>query len=95
MIIIAGHESFDPADRDAYVAAFRGLVARARAADGCLHVSVTADSVDPGCVVTLEIWRDAAALDAWRKRARGPRRLPKPHASTVARYEATDTGRTF
>ncbi|WP_420113552.1 putative quinol monooxygenase [Pseudactinotalea sp.] len=94
MIIIAGHTLVDAADRDANVAAFRGLVTRAREADGCLHFSMTADSVDPGRTNMLEIWRDADALDAWRKRARGPR-ATKPHHVDVKRYDAADGGPLF
>lgn len=47
MIIVAGHELVDVEDRDAHVAAFADLVARASAADGCIHVAITADSIDP------------------------------------------------
>ncbi|HZJ05248.1 MAG TPA: hypothetical protein VFD59_07230 [Nocardioidaceae bacterium] len=59
MIIIAGHELVDVEDRDAHVAAFADLVARARAAE-CIHVAITADSIDPercpigpGCPMSL------------------------------------------
>ena len=47
MIIIAGYELVDVQERDKYVAAHRDLVSRAREFDGCIHVAITADSVDP------------------------------------------------
>jgi hypothetical protein len=47
MIIIAGYELVSVKQRDTWVAAFRDLVTRAREFDGCLHVAITADSVDP------------------------------------------------
>jgi quinol monooxygenase YgiN len=47
--------------------AFRDLVARARESDGCIHIAVTADLVDPERIDSVEVWRDAEALDAWRK----------------------------
>lgn len=60
-------------DRDAAVAAFADMVARARDQDGCLDFSISADAVDPDRVDVFECWQDAPALSAWRKVARGPR----------------------
>ncbi len=51
---------------------FRDLVGRARDADGCIEVAVTADSVDLRRVDILEIWRDAAALDSRHSHADAP-----------------------
>jgi quinol monooxygenase YgiN len=81
-------------DRDGYVAALRGLVSRAREFDGCIDVAITADSVDPERVDSVEVWRDAEALNVWRKRAKAPR-SEKPKHSTVRRYDATDGGPLF
>lgn len=93
MIIIAGYELVNAKDRDGYVAAFRGLVSRAREFDGCIHVAITADSVDPERVDSVEVWRDAEALNEWRNRAKAPRMKPKH--SAVRRYDATDGGPLF
>ena len=74
MIIIAGHTRVKTAtERDAAVAAFAKMVERARAQDGCLDLSITADSVEADCVNLFECWRDQQSLDAWRKIARGPK----------------------
>ena len=70
-VIIAGHELVDAKDRDSYVSALADLVSRARDLDECIHFAITADSVDPERINTVEVWRDAAALAAWRKRAKG------------------------
>jgi quinol monooxygenase YgiN len=94
MIIIAGHHLVSAPDRDPFVDAFRGLVMRAREFDGCISIAITADSVDPERINTLEIWRDADALNAWRKKARGPR-TGKPKFSDVRRYDASDGGSLF
>jgi len=94
MIIIAGYELVDAEDRDKYVAAFSDLVSRAREFDGCMHVAITADSVNPEQVNTVEVWRDAETLNKWRKRAKGPR-TKKPKHSAVRRYDATDGGPLF
>jgi quinol monooxygenase YgiN len=79
MIIIAGHSLYKSAEeRDAAVAAFTGMVERARKQDGCLDMSISADSVDPERSNIFECWRDEAALKAWRKVARSaPRAAPR------------------
>ena len=74
MIIIAGHTRVKTAtERDAAVAAFAKMVERARAQDGCLDLSITADSLEADRVNIFECWRDQPSLDAWRKIARGPK----------------------
>jgi len=93
MIIIAGHELVHAERRDAFVA-FRDLITRARDFDGCMHVAITADSVDPERVNVVEVWRDAEALKKWRKRAKGPK-VDKPKHIDVKRYDATDGGPLF
>jgi quinol monooxygenase YgiN len=72
MIIIAGYTLTDADRRDAAVAAFAEMVARARKADGCVDVSISADSVDPERVNVFELWRDQQSLDAWRNVANAP-----------------------
>jgi quinol monooxygenase YgiN len=73
MIIIAGYTRTDAGKRNGTVEAFRGMVERARAYDGCLDFAIGADPVDPERVNLFECWRDQATLDAWRKVAKGPR----------------------
>lgn len=94
MVIIVGHEIVDPAERDAIVAAHRDLVIRARAFDGCLHVAITADSVDPARIDNVEVWTDAEALERWRGQADAPE-TPEPVATDMRRYDATDGGPLF
>jgi len=89
MIIIAGYELVHASRRDKDVDAYRDLVSRARAFDGCVHIAITADSVDPERINTVEIWRDDKAWAAWRRKARGPR-TGKPRYVEVKRYDATD-----
>jgi quinol monooxygenase YgiN len=78
MIIIAGYSLTDADQRDAAVAAFAEMVARARAHDGCLDFAISADAVDPARVNIFERWRDQQALDAWRSVAKSLNiKLPK------------------
>jgi quinol monooxygenase YgiN len=94
MIIIAGYELVDAEKRDGVVEAHRDLVSRARAFDGCMHVAITADSVDPERINSVEVWRDAAAMDEWRKHADAPD-VEEPKHMDVKRYDATDGGPLF
>jgi quinol monooxygenase YgiN len=73
MIIIAGHTSIEPAQRDAAVRAFGDLLERARQQDGCLDFSIGADPLEADRVNLFELWRDRDSLDAWRKVAKHPR----------------------
>jgi quinol monooxygenase YgiN len=90
MIIIAGYTRTDAEKRDSAVEAFRGMVERARAYDGCLF-SISADAVDPERVNLFECWRDQATLDAWRKVARGgPREKPREVAVNLYRTDKAE-----
>jgi quinol monooxygenase YgiN len=93
-IIIAGYELVDASERDGIVGAHRDLVSRARAFDGCIHVAITADSVDPERINSVEVWRDAEVMDAWRKQAEAPNTTKAKHME-VKRYNATDGGPLF
>lgn len=73
MIIIAGHTLTEAGKRDAAVRAFDEMIERARKHDGCLDLSISADSLDAERINVFELWRDREALDAWRKVAKGPR----------------------
>ena len=89
MIIIAGYELVSATVRNKYVEAFNDMVSRAREFDGCVHLAITADSVDPERINTVEIWRDAEVLAKWRRQAKGPRTV-KPKFSDVKRYDVSD-----
>ena len=94
MIIIAGYELVDAGKRDGIVDAHRDLVTRARDFDGCIHVAITADSVDPERINSVEVWRDAEAMDQWRVQANAPAVEESKYAA-VKRYDATDGGPLF
>jgi quinol monooxygenase YgiN len=47
MVIVAGHITVDPEQRESCLAAFMRVVEKARRADGCLDFVITADLLDP------------------------------------------------
>ena len=56
MIIVAGHITVEPKERESYVAGCVSVVEQARGAAGCLEFANTADLVDPGRVKIFESW---------------------------------------
>ena len=73
MIIIAGYSRTEKDKRDAAVESFAAMVGKARKQDGCLDLSMSADSVDPDRINLFECWRDDQSWNAWRKIAKAPR----------------------
>jgi quinol monooxygenase YgiN len=94
-VIIAGPVYVDPADRDRLVDGFRVVVERARAHPGCLDVSISPDSVDPGRVNILEHWESEEVLDAWRAVAPAPKAAGPAEAGGVRKHVVAWTGGPF
>lgn len=64
MIIVNGHLTIDPAQRDAAVAAIADAVAATRAEPGNIDYRFSADLADPNRINMVEIWQDQAAVDS-------------------------------
>ena len=47
MVIVAGHITVEPQQRESYLAGCVSVVERARGAAGCLDFAITADPIDP------------------------------------------------
>jgi quinol monooxygenase YgiN len=60
MVIVAGHITVDPEQRESYLAGFVRVIEKARRADGCLDFAITADLIDPGRVNLFERWESRA-----------------------------------
>ena len=61
-VIVAGWMDFDPADREAALAAFCDVVAVSRREPGCVDYAFTPDPDVPGRIRVFEHWTDDAAL---------------------------------
>jgi hypothetical protein len=70
MIIIAGYIRTDTEKRGSAVEAFRSMVERARAYDGCLDFSISADPVDPSASISSNA---GATRPRWTPGARSRR----------------------
>ena len=61
-VIVAGWMDFEPADREAALRAFAGVVAASRREPGCVDYAFTPDPDVPGRIRVFEHWIDDAAL---------------------------------
>jgi quinol monooxygenase YgiN len=69
MLIVAGHLSVRPEDRDPWVEAHREVLKIALSFPGCIDLFVAADPADEGRVNMFELWESEEALAAWRANA--------------------------
>ena len=90
MVIVAGHITVEPQQRESYLAGCVIIVEQARKAAGCLDCAITADLIDPGRVNIFERWESQVALEAFRssgpKFEQGAARL----SVSVAEYDIAD-----
>jgi quinol monooxygenase YgiN len=61
MIIVAGHITVEPRQRESYLAGCVSIVEQGRETAGCLDFAITADLIDQGRVNIFERWESRAA----------------------------------
>ncbi|MDX3862206.1 putative quinol monooxygenase [Streptomyces europaeiscabiei] len=64
MLIVIGSARALPGRRAALVSAARAVATQSRADEGCESYGFYADLTDDETILSVEIWRDQAALDA-------------------------------
>jgi quinol monooxygenase YgiN len=89
MIIVAGHITVDPEQRESHLAGSARVVEKARQADGCLDFAMTADLLDPGRLNLFERWESREALTAFRRRAPRNKHRAAMLSVSVAEYDVT------
>jgi quinol monooxygenase YgiN len=90
MVIVAGHVTVDPEQREPYLAGSMSVVERARQAGGCLDFAMTADLLDPGRVNLFERWESQEAVKAFRRRAPRNKQRAAMLSVSVAEYDIAD-----
>jgi quinol monooxygenase YgiN len=95
MIIVAGHVTVDPEQREAHIAAFVRVVEKARGTPGCLDFAIGADPIDPGRVNLFERWESQAAVKAFRRRAPRIKHGAAMLSASVAEYDIADVRHLF
>ncbi len=95
MVIVAGHITVEPDQREAYLAGCVAVVEAARAAAGCLDFAISADLLDPGRVNIFERWDSQAAVEVFRGSGPSDDQGASMLAATVAEYDVTDERQLF
>ena len=90
MVIVAGHITVEPQQRESYLAGCVSVVERARGAAGCLDFAITADPIDPGRVNIFERWESQAVLNTARGNAPGFEQAEAMLSVSVADYDVAD-----
>ena len=93
MVIVAGHITVEPQQREPYLAGCVRIVEQARRAVGCLDVAICADLVDPGRVNIFERWGSQTALEAFRRGAPDTEQRLAMLTVCVQAYDIADAGR--
>ncbi len=92
-IIVAGSLTVEPSKRDAYLAGSAEIVEQARAAEGCLDFSISADLIEPGRVNILELWDSKQALEKFRGAGPEGDQATVIHSGSVFEYDISNRRR--
>jgi quinol monooxygenase YgiN len=87
MVIVAGHITVEPQQREAYLAGCVSVVEQARGTAGCLDFAITADLIDAGRVNIFERWASQAAVDAFRGSGPSDEQGAAMRSASVAEYD--------
>ena len=90
MVIVAGHITVEPQQREFYLAGCVSIVERARGAAGCLDFAIAADLIDPGRVNIFERWELQAAVETFRGSGPGNEQGAAMLSVSVAEYDIAD-----
>ena len=90
MLIVAGHITVEPQQRESYLAGCISVVEQARRAAGCLDFAITADLIDPGRINIFERWESQAAVDTFRGSGPSNEQGAAMVSASVAEYGIAD-----
>ena len=90
MLIVAGHITVEPQQRESYLAGCISVVEQARRAAGCLDFAITADLIDPGRINIFERWESQSAVDTFRGSGPSNEQGAAMVSASVAEYGIAD-----
>ena len=90
MVIVAGHITVAPEQRDSYLAGCVSVVEQARDAAGCLDFAISADLVDPGRINVFERWDSQGAVEVFRGSGSSDEEAEAMLSASVAEYDVGD-----
>jgi quinol monooxygenase YgiN len=94
MVIVAGHITVEPQQRESYLAGCVRIVEQARRAVGP-DVAICADLVDPGRVNIFERWESQAALETFRSSGPDTEQRRAMLTVSVQEYDIADVRAVF
>jgi quinol monooxygenase YgiN len=95
MLIVAGHVTIEPQQRESYLAGCVSVVEKARGRADCLDFAITADLTDPDRVNIFERWESQAAVKAFRRSASRNNQGAAMLSASVAEYDIADVRHLF
>jgi quinol monooxygenase YgiN len=90
MVIVAGHITVDPEQRESYLAGCVRVVEQARETAGCLDFAITADLLDAGRVNIFERWESQESVAAFRGSGPEHQQGAAMRSASVAEYDIAD-----
>jgi quinol monooxygenase YgiN len=90
MVIVAGHITVEPQQRESYLAGCVSVVERARGAAGCLDFAITADLIDTSRINIFERWESQAAVETFRDSGPSDDQTAAMLSASVAEYDIAD-----
>ncbi|MBJ7464944.1 MAG: antibiotic biosynthesis monooxygenase [Mycolicibacterium sp.] len=90
MVIVAGHITVDPAQRETYLDGCVSVVAAARRAEGCLDFAIAADLVESGRINIFERWESQAAVEQFRGSGPSDEQGMALQSAAMAEYDVAD-----
>ena len=95
MVIVAGHITVEPQQRESYLEGCVSVVEQARGTSGCLDFAINADLIDPGRVNIFERWESQAAVETFRGSGRSNEQGAAMLSASVAEYDIAGVRRLF
>ena len=95
MVIVAGHITVEPQQRESYLAGCVSVVEQARRAAGCLDFAITADLLDPGRINIFERWESQVAVQTFRSSGPSNDQSAAMLSASVAEYDIADVRSLF
>ncbi|MEU6148914.1 antibiotic biosynthesis monooxygenase family protein [Actinosynnema sp. NPDC047251] len=94
-MIVAGHLTMAPDDREEFLRGHRHIVEESRKAPGCVDLSISPDPLDPGRVNIFEHWESPQTLDDWRSVAPPPKCDVQINDGSMYKHDVAKSGPPF
>jgi quinol monooxygenase YgiN len=95
VVIVAGHITVEPQQRDSYLGGCVSVVEQARRAAGCLDFAISADLLDASRINIFERWESQAAVEAFRSSGPSEDQSSAMLSASVEEYDIADVRSLF